>query len=154
MKSFNKLIFVLFLIPSLSWSQVESGRITKPQQKKLPVGLENAPDAALISALLNRKEVNFVEAKQMKVVKVLPDDRSGSPHQKFNVSLSNQSVITIISNLDMCPQIPVQVGDVVGAGGEFIPTGKKSGILHWVHKDPRKNRPDGYIEFKGQEFCK
>ena len=110
-------------------------------------------DTALVQAVTNQKRVNFLEADGLIVSKILADDTKGSPHQKFNVQLSNGRVITIVSNLDMCEKIPVKIGDVVDAGGQFIPTGKASGILHWVHKDPRKTRPDGYVELNNQVYC-
>ena len=113
-----------------------------------------AGDAELIRALENQRRVNFISASGLKVSKLLQDDTNGSPHQKFNVSLSNGKMILIVSNLDMCVHIPVHVGDSIGAAGQFIPTGKNSGLLHWVHADPKKQRPDGYIELNGQIYCK
>lgn len=112
-------------------------------------------DAELVRAVTNHKRVNFISATGLKVVELLRDDTNGSPHQKFNVRLSDGKVIMIVSNLDMCVHIPLQVGDILGAGGQFIPTGKKSsGLLHWVHADPKKQRPDGYIELNGHVYCK
>lgn len=110
-------------------------------------------DAALVQAVTSHKGVSFIKAGGLVVSELLKDDTSGSPHQKFNVRLSNGRIIMIVSNLDMCEKIPVQVGDVVSAGGQFIPTGKSGGLLHWTHKDPRQHRPDGFIEFKGHVFC-
>lgn len=111
-------------------------------------------DKNLVHAIESNRRTKFVSGSGMKVVALMPDDNQGSPHQKFRVQLSNGSGLMIISNLDMCVHVPVRVGDVVGAGGEFIPTGKSSGILHWVHRDPKKERPDGYIELNGQVYCK
>lgn len=113
----------------------------------------NAGDAALMDAVYTQKGVNFITAKGLVVAAVLDDDTKGNPHQKFNVKLSNGRIVTIVSNLDMCEKVPVQAGDVVSVGGQFIPTGKASGIVHWVHSDPRKKRPDGFIEFNGRIFC-
>lgn len=110
-------------------------------------------DVALVQAVTSQKRVDFLTAKGLVVSKLLKEDTSGSPHQKFVVKLSNGRSVTLISNLDMCEKVPVQVGDVVGAGGQFIPTGKFAGILHWTHKDPRHNRPDGYIQLGDHVFC-
>lgn len=152
----STMVSVLVLVSSNAFAGNSHGKGgSKFDQKPNPISSGyTGPDAALAQAVDSQKRVDFIEAQDMKVVEVLPDDTQGLPHQKFNVQLSSRSIVTIISNLDMCPHIPVQAGDVVGAGGQFIPTGKKSGILHWVHKDPRKIRPDGYVEFKGQQFCK
>lgn len=111
-------------------------------------------DKNLVQALEASRRTKYVSATGMKVIELMADDTQGSPHQKFRVQLSDGHAITIISNLDMCVHVPVQVGDTVGAGGEFIPTGKMSGLLHWVHNDPKKQRPDGYIELNGHIYCK
>jgi hypothetical protein len=111
-------------------------------------------DKNLVQAVESNQRTKYVSGSGMKVIELMPDDTQGSPHQKFRVQLSNGRSIMIISNLDMCVHVPVQVGDSVGAGGEFIPTGKASGLLHWVHRDPKKQRPDGYIELNGQVYCK
>jgi len=110
-------------------------------------------DYALVQAVQAQKGLNFVSAKGLAVTKLLPDDSQGLPHQKFNVKLSSGNVIMIVSNLDMCEHIPVQIGDVVSAGGQFIPTGKGSGLLHWTHKDPKHHRPDGFIQLGDHIFC-
>lgn len=114
---------------------------------------QSGDDVQIVNAMNSRKRTRFVEGKNLKVVQLLPDDNSGSRHQKFVVELSNNKTIQIISNLDMCPAVPVRVGDEVAVGGEFIPTGN-SGLVHWVHWDPRGDRPDGYIEYNGQVYCK
>lgn len=110
-------------------------------------------DTQIVNAMNNRKRTRFVEGKNLKVTQILPNDNSGNRHQKFVVELSNNQTIQIISNLDMCPEVPVKVGDEVAVGGEYIPTGR-SGLVHWVHWDPRGTRPDGYIELNGQVYCK
>jgi hypothetical protein len=144
-------VFVLALLVSVSG-------FAKNKHKK-PIVWDNpngtvTEDSTLVSAIESQRRVDFAEGKNMKVVDLLPDDTQGLPHQKFDVQLSDGSIMTIISNLDMCPNIPVRVGDVVGAGGQFIPTGGHSGILHWVHRDPQHRRPDGYVELNGQVYCK
>ena len=128
----------------------------QPRDKKNIILLNDGTggDKNLVQAVESNRRTSYVTGAGMKVVELMPDDTSGSPHQKFRVQLSNGRTIMIISNLDMCVHIPVQVGDAVGAGGEFIPTGKNSGLLHWVHSDPKKQRPDGYVELNGHVYCK
>ena len=149
------LSFVLsFAVPAFSYFHPNQRRQPQSPVTLQPTPAGGASDSALVQAVMSGRRVNFVTGAGMKVIVLLPDDTSGSPHQKFIVQLSNGSQVTVISNLDMCPHIPVQQGDSVGAGGQFIPTGKGSGILHWTHRDPRKTRPDGYIELAGQVYCK
>ena len=92
--------------------------------------------------------VTYVEAGNLTVTKLLPDDTSGLPHQKWEARLSNGNTITLVYNSDMGDRVPVKVGDKFSAGGQYIQTGH-TGILHWLHDDPRHNRPDGYVYLNG-----
>ena len=103
-----------------------------------------ADDSALVTAVNSHRRADYVEAGNLVATKVLPDDTKGLPHQKWEARLSTGDVITIIYNLDLGARVPIQEGESFGVGGQFIPTGK-TGIIHWLHDDPRKNRPDGYV---------
>lgn len=128
--------------------------VTLNVQAGLPAPLlATAPDFQIARYADARKNADYVQGRGMTVVQLLPDDNQGRPHQKFVVRLSTGQMIVAISNLDMCPHVPVQVGDLVGLGGQFIWT-KDGGIIHWLHHDPRGNRPDGYIEHRGQTYCR
>lgn len=117
-----------------------------------PTGqLEN--DREIISALQNRRRVNFVKGMNLVVVKLLPDDRQGLPHQKFVVKVSSGAEVLIVSNLDLCQHIDLKIGQQVGVAGEFIWT-NTGGLIHWTHRDPQHRRPDGYITANGQTYCK
>lgn len=112
-----------------------------------------APDQQILAAVAGRRNVNFVQGTGMTVVKILPEDRNGLPHQLWVVRLSNGQEMTAVSNLDMCPSIPLKVGDVVSMGGQFIWT-KQGPLLHWLHRDPKKKRPDGYVQLAGRTYCR
>lgn len=105
-------------------------------------------DSALVAAFEGRRQVSYVEAGNLTVTKILPDDTSGLPHQKWVTQLSDGGEITVIYNSDEGPRVPVKVGDKFGVGGQYIPTGN-TGIIHWLHDDPRKSRPDGYVYLNG-----
>ena len=105
-------------------------------------------DSALISALKSRKNQFYVEAGNLVVTKILPDDVSGLPHQKWEARLSDGSLITIVYNSDMGLRVPVHIGSHFSVGGQFISTGN-GGLVHWVHDDPKKVRPDGYVYLEG-----
>ncbi len=156
-KSFGRLVLsVCFLTISFSFTAEArkrgEHRGQNPQQQITPAD-PSAPDYAIARATEGKKRVNFVEGAGMIVTQLLPDDTSGLRHQKWMVRLSNGKQIQAIYNLDMCPHIPLRVGDEVSMGGMYIPTGK-SGIIHWLHYAPRHNRPDGYVEVNGTYYCK
>lgn len=109
-------------------------------------------DAALVKAVENKQQVKYLQAANMVVVKVLPEDNQGLRHQKWVVKLSSGKTVTAVYNTSMCEEVPVQVGDVVGLGGHFLWT-NQGPIIHWLHKDPKRNRPDGYVELAGKKYC-
>lgn len=105
-------------------------------------------DSALVAAVGARKNDFYVEAGNLVVTKILPDDTSGLPHQKWQARLSNGDIVTIVYNSDMGVRVPVHIGESFSAGGQFIWT-PQGGLLHWLHDDPRHQRPDGYVLVNG-----
>ena len=101
-------------------------------------------DAALVAAVHSKQNQFFVEAGDLVVTAILPDDTQGLPHQKWEAQLSDGSVVMIVYNSDMGDRVPVQVGEHFSVGGQFIWT-SGGGLVHWVHADPKKKRPDGYV---------
>lgn len=114
---------------------------------------EKASDNDIIRAVNDRRRVNYVEGGSMTVTKVLPDDDYGRKHQKWMVRLTNGEVMQAVYNSDMCPEVPVRVGDVIAMGGMFLWT-SSGPMLHWLHHDPRGTRPDGYVYVNGKYYCK
>lgn len=112
-----------------------------------------ADDSALLQAISQDQNVNYIEAGQMVVTKVLPDDTQGLPHQKWLVRLSDNSTLELVYNSDMGDRVPVEVGEVMSAGGQLI-MAQQGPLLHWLHADPRKNRPDGYVYVNGTYYGK
>ncbi len=109
-------------------------------------------DSVLVQAVRKRRGVNFLQAQNLQVIQILPDDRQGREHQKFVVRLSDGSKVTAVYNLDMCERVPVKIGDQVGLAGQFIWT-KQGGLVHWLHHDPSGRRPDGYVLHEGKSYC-
>ena len=107
-----------------------------------------ADDSALVAAVRSHRSVSYVEAANLTVTQLLPDDTSGRTHQKWRAQLSDGSNITVVYNTDLGNRVPVQVGSKFGVGGQYIQTGN-SGLIHWLHDDPRHSRPDGYVYFNG-----
>lgn len=122
------------------------------QQQSIGVD-EAASDADILRAIRDQRRVNFLEGGSMTVTKVLPDDNNGLKHQKWVVRLTNGTTLQAVYNSDMCPRVPIKVGDVIAMGGMFIWT-NSGPMLHWLHHDPRGNRPDGYVYVKGNFYCR
>ena len=154
---FSKLFsMVLLLVLTVSFSASGAKKKIKPpsspQDQAQPQAAAPEDDSQIVQAVKNRKDVNFVAGADMLVKELLPDDQNGLPHQKWVVQLSSGQLVQAISNLDMCPKIPVKVGDKVGLGGQFIWT-KDGGLVHWMHGDPKGLRPNGYVELDGKVYC-
>lgn len=122
-----------------------------PSQEE-PANHRGEGDAKIVQAVENRRRLDFVEGSGMIVTQLLRDDRNGLQHQKWVVRLSNGETMEAVYNLDMCERVPLKVGDFVSMGGQFIWT-NQGALLHWLHFDPRGNRPDGYVEHNGKVYC-
>lgn len=114
---------------------------------------EHASDSDIVRAVNDQRRVDYVEGGSMVVSKILPDDRSGLQHQKWVVRLSNGKQMQAVYNLDMCPRVQLKEGDKIAMGGQFVWT-NKGALLHWLHHDPRGNRPDGFVYVNGKFYCK
>ncbi len=110
-------------------------------------------DTALIQAIHQDQNVNYIEGGKMVVERVLPDDTQGLPHQKWLVRLSDNSTLELVYNSDMGSRVPVNVGDVMSAGGQLI-MAQQGPLLHWLHSDPKQHRPDGYVYLNGVYYGK
>ncbi len=116
---------------------------TTPDQ---PGSVQN--DQELVADLQAQRGADYVQAGNLEVIQILPDDVTGLPHQKWIARTSAGESITIVYNSNMGTRVPIKVGDRFAVGGKLLWLGH-SGLIHWTHDDPRKTRPDGYIFLGG-----
>ncbi|EEY50115.1 DUF3465 domain-containing protein [Vibrio cholerae] len=110
-----------------------------------------ANDAALQQAYQSQQSDLQVQGFGQ-VAKVLPDDNYGSRHQKFILKLNSGQTLLVAHNIDLAPRIPnLKVGDIVEFYGEYE-WNKKSGVLHWTHKDPQNRHAHGWLKHNGQVY--
>lgn len=84
-----------------------------------------------------------------RVLRILPDDKKGLPHQRFILVLPSGSHVLIAHNIAIAPKIPgLYHGAKVYFKGVYE-WNSKGGVVHWTHKDPRGKHPDGWLEFNG-----
>ena len=108
-------------------------------------------DSDLVRAVRDRRNVNFVQASNVEVVQILPDDNDGLRHQRWYVRLSDGSKVFAVYNIDITKRVPIQVGQKISLGGEFKWT-NQGALIHWLHADPEKRRPDGYVDVNGVRY--
>lgn len=87
-----------------------------------------------------------------RVVRVLPDDTAGNPHQKCIVKLESGITILIAHNIALAPRIAsLRAGDTLAFQGEYV-WNHKGGTVHWTHHDPKQHHPDGWLRHQGKLY--
>ena len=86
------------------------------------------------------------------VIRLLPDDRDGSQHQRFIISLESGQTLLVTHNIDLAPRIgSLSLGDRVEFFGEYE-WNEKGGVIHWTHHDPDGSHIDGWVKHKGKLY--
>ena len=88
------------------------------------------------------------------VDRLLSDDTVGSRQQRFIVRVGPRHTVLIAHNID--PDIGsrvenIQVDDEIRFRGEYE-WSELGGIVHWTHRDPDQEHPDGWIEHNGVRY--
>ena len=145
----KKLLLALFLALALCACKQS---IAEPQQ--LAANAAESADVisndAIEQAFKARKSDVQVSGKGV-VVKLLKADNKGSRHQKFLVRINAQQVLLVAHNIDLAPELPLQVGDEITFYGEYV-YNPKGGIIHWTHHAPRNDHAAGWITYKGKKY--
>ena len=137
----RSVIALLVLVVSFSAFATSPDMPCKDQQG-------NALNSSLASILKvvhghSAREQIFVTGK---ITKILPEDHSGLPHQKYSVVVSPDITLSVVSNLDF-GRVPVKEGQTVSVCGEFKHVGQ--GMVHWTHFDPHGGHADGFTVLNG-----
>ena len=110
-----------------------------------------ADNSVLQTAYKNRQSDLQVQGEGI-VVKVLPDDRKGSKHQRFLLRLGSGQTLLIAHNIDLAPRIDrLSKGDTVSFYGEYE-WNEKGGVVHWTHNDPGGRHADGWLRHNGTTY--
>jgi hypothetical protein len=110
-----------------------------------------ASDQLLKRAYENRQS-NLQVGGSGEVIKILPDDLHGTPHQKFILRLSSGQTILISHNIDLAHRVDsLREGDTVEFFGEYE-WSLKGGVLHWTHHDPNNLHQGGWLKHHGSTY--
>lgn len=84
------------------------------------------------------------------VTKLLPDDTTGIPHQRFIITVHTGHTVMVAHNLERAYRVPVKVGDKVEIHGSYV-WNELGGIIHNTHHDDTEEHEDGWINFVGKK---
>lgn len=108
-------------------------------------------DEAIANAFANQISSLQVSGQGI-VIKVLPDDNSGSRHQRFILKLTNGQTLLIAHNIDLAARVSgLSEGDSIAFNGQYE-WNEKGGVLHWTHRDPNGSHPPGWLQHQGQTY--
>ncbi len=108
--------------------------------------------AAAVRAAFDARASNRMLQVDGEVDRILPDDREGSPHQRFILRTADGLTLLLAHNLDLAPRLDgLRRGDRVRVYGEYE-WNPQGGVIHWTHDDPRGVHPAGYIEWQGRRY--
>ena len=109
-------------------------------------------DATSLNEAYKNQQSNILVKGSGKVIRILKDDNQGSRHQKFILKLSSGNTVLIAHNIDLAPRInSISNGDTVQFYGEYK-WNKKSGVVHWTHRDPNNYHINGWLRHRGSVY--
>lgn len=107
---------------------------------------------AILENAFARHESNVQVSGRGVVVKLLPDDNSGSKHQKFIVKLLSGHTVLIAHNIDLAPRVVgLGAGDPIQFNGEYE-WNAQGGVVHWTHEDPSGSHLPGWLKHRGKTY--
>jgi hypothetical protein len=108
-------------------------------------------DNIIKSAFKNHNNGLQVEGQGV-VTNILPDDLTGTRHQRFIVRLSSGHTLLIAHNIDLAPRvISLRKGDKIFFNGVYE-WNSKGGTIHWTHHDPGGRHTAGWIKHNGKKY--
>jgi cold shock CspA family protein len=117
----------------------------------IPEHGSNESDAAISSAFANHQSSVQVSGQGI-VAKLLPDDNTGSQHQRFILRLASGQTLLVAHNIDIAQRISsIREGDSVEFYGQYE-WNEKGGVVHWTHHDPSGSHVDGWLQYQGQRY--
>ncbi|MES2365377.1 MAG: DUF3465 domain-containing protein [Pseudomonadota bacterium] len=147
----KKFLFVVALFAGYSYfSGPHSATPNDPSTAAQSQGVDTS-DAVIANAFANQIS-NLQVSGQGVVIKLLPDDNSGSRHQRFIVKLANGQTLLVAHNIDLAARVEhLSEGDSIMFNGQYE-WNAKGGVLHWTHRDPGWSHPSGWLQHQGQTY--
>lgn len=124
----------------------------KLDREKLDETLINSHSSQSVESAFKNRLSNIQVNGSGKVVRLLPDDKRGSRHQKFILQLPSNQTILVSHNIDLAPRInTLSHGDLIEFYGEYE-WNQKGGIVHWTHHDPSGDHVGGWLKHNDRKY--
>jgi hypothetical protein len=136
------LLLVLYLVRSRQGSPPDVPASTQPPAPTTrAIPSEVSP---VVTDLFRSRRSNVEVETGGRVVRLLPDDRTGSPHQRFLLRVNGGTTVLVAHNLALAARVSLAAGDSVELRGEYE-WNPKGGVIHWTHPDPDGRHERGWI---------
>ncbi len=111
-----------------------------------------ASNDGLVAAAYREHRSGIRVSGDGRVVKVLPDDRDGSRHQRFILDIGSGETLLVAHNIDLAPRIEsLARGDDVSFCGVYE-WNARGGVVHWTHRDPSVRHDAGWLKHAGRTY--
>lgn len=149
MKKILALIFILAIFYGLNQYDDARSRPVNTEPNR-PVPAQPA-ESKIANAF--QQQISGIDVEGFgEVIKTLPDDQSGSRHQKFLLKLTAKQTLLISHNIDIAQRIDnLQRGDIVHFKGVYE-WNAQGGVVHWTHRDPQNRHTGGWLELNGRRY--
>lgn len=145
------LLVAVALFAGYSFINSQPGSALNESQSPISGQSTGKSDVIIANAFSNH-ESNLQVSGQGIVSRLLPDDNSGSRHQKFIIELPSGQTLLISHNIDLASRInALREGDSVQFYGEYE-WNEKGGVIHWTHRDPNGSHVAGWLQHQGQRY--
>lgn len=105
-----------------------------------------------VQKAFDAKATNVQVTGKGTVLRVLSDDRSGTPHQRFILKLASGRTVLISHNIELAQRIDdLKTGDTVSFSGEYV-WNEQGGLIHRTHRDPRSHLVSGWLKHNGRTY--
>ncbi|MFC3912289.1 DUF3465 domain-containing protein [Pseudaeromonas sharmana] len=117
----------------------------------IATALAGESDEQLAVAFANQQRNLQIQGEGL-VSAMLPDDTTGSQHQRFILRLTSGQSLLIAHNIDLAPRIAdLNIGDRVEFYGEYE-WNPEGGVVHWTHHDPDGRHAAGWLRHNGKLY--
>jgi len=134
------------ITPAIDSVNAPAPNISQPLLREVPSTNTTAPNE------FGKSDAGTQIRGSGSVTRILPDDNSGSKHQRFIIKLASGQTILVAHNIDLAPRIAGSaVNDRVQFHGEYE-WNSQGGLVHWTHNDPNGRHINGSLRSKGRTY--